>query len=81
MSCQQIVELITDYFEGQMSWRTKRRFEQHIKACPWCSLYLEQMRVTIRSVGRLQEESLSPRAREELLGAFRDWSAGPQPLP
>jgi anti-sigma factor RsiW len=75
MSCREIVELITAYFDGKLSWREKRRFEKHIRACPWCARYLEQMRVTIRAVGRLEEEALSPHAREELLGAFRNWSA------
>ena len=76
MTCQQLVELVTDYFEGTLSWRQKRRFEKHIAHCELCTRYLEQMRVTIRTVGRLDEESISPAMREELLGAFRTWNAG-----
>jgi hypothetical protein len=76
MSCQELVELVTEYFEGTLSWRQKRRFEKHIGVCPWCSRYLEQMRTTIRVAGRLDEESISPQARAELLGAFRNWNAG-----
>ena len=81
MSCKQFVELVTDYFEGELSWRQRRRFEKHIAACPWCARYLEQMRVTIRTVGRIDEESISPEAKTELLHAFRNWSGGEQPLP
>ena len=76
MSCQQFVELVNDYFEGELSWREKRRFEKHIKQCMWCSRYLEQMRVTIRVVGRIEEDAIAPEAREELLRAFSDWHAG-----
>ena len=73
MSCQQLVELVTEYFEGTLSWRDRRRFEKHIRACQWCSRYVEQMRVTIQTVGRLDAESISPEARDELLAAFADW--------
>jgi anti-sigma factor RsiW len=81
MTCQQLVELVTDYLDGTLSWRDRRRFEKHIRACQWCGRYVEQMRVTIRVVGRLDAESLSPTVRSELLAAFSDWNGGEQPLP
>jgi anti-sigma factor RsiW len=81
MTCREIVELVTDYFEGALSEVDRRRFEEHIDECEWCSRYLEQMRVTIRTVGRLDEESLSPEARAALLEAFRDWNASERPRP
>jgi anti-sigma factor RsiW len=80
MSCQELVELVTDYFEGKLSWRQRRRFEKHIAGCDWCARYLEQMRVTIATLGRLEEESVSPEARDTLLAAFSDWHAGGPPL-
>jgi len=33
------------------------------------------MRRTLRVLGRLDEETISPEARDALLHAFRDWSA------
>jgi hypothetical protein len=42
---------------------------------PGCVNYLEQMRETIQALGELPEESIQPRAREELLKAFRAWRA------
>jgi anti-sigma factor RsiW len=81
MSCRELVELVTDYFEGALSWRQRRRFEKHIAHCVLCARYLEQMRTTIRVVGRIDEASISPQARETLLVAFRDWSGGGEPLP
>jgi anti-sigma factor RsiW len=80
VTCQQVVELVTEYFDGTLSWRQRRAFERHIKACPWCSRYLEQMRVTIATVGRIEEESLSPTVRATLIAAFSDWSGGERPL-
>jgi len=75
MSCRQFVELVTEYLEGSLSWRERRRFEKHLKACPWCTRYLDQMKVTLRTVGRIEPEAISPEARETLLHAFRDWNA------
>ena len=74
-SCQQMVELVTDYLEGRLSRRDQKRFEKHIAACDGCSRYLEQMRVTIRTLGRLEEQHLSTAARRELLEAFREWNS------
>jgi anti-sigma factor RsiW len=73
LSCQELVELVTDYLEGALSRSDRARFERHIKSCPHCTAYLEQMRGTLAVLGRLEEESLPPHARDELLAAFRDW--------
>ena len=81
MTCQELVELVTDYFEGALPAEDAARFEQHIDDCVWCTRYLEQMRVTIRTVGPLEADSISPEARDTLLAAFRDWRAGVRPLP
>jgi anti-sigma factor RsiW len=75
MSCQQVVELVTEYFEGALSDEDLQRFEQHIQDCVWCARYLEQMRVTITTVGQIDEESISTDAKDALLHAFRDWNA------
>jgi anti-sigma factor RsiW len=74
LSCQELVELVTDYLEGKLSRRDRRRFEKHIKSCDGCTRYLEQMRLTIAAVGRLEERQITARAREELLAAFREWN-------
>jgi hypothetical protein len=74
VSCKEFVELVTEYFEETLSADHRERFEQHIDDCVWCARYLEQMRVTIDTVGRIDEESLSPDAKDALLHAFRDWN-------
>ena len=73
LACQELVELVTAYFEGDLSRRDRRRFERHIGGCENCSAYVEQMRLTIDASGRLTEEDIDPAAREELLAAFRGW--------
>jgi hypothetical protein len=46
--------------------------------CFWCARYLEQMRTTINTVGRIEEDDLSPAAKDALLHEFRDWNADRQ---
>ncbi len=73
MVCQQAVELVTDYLEGSLSRRERRRFEAHLRACPNCTAYLEQMKMTIALTGSVEPEDLSPEARAELSDLFRRW--------
>jgi len=71
--CQQAVELVTDYLEGALSRRARRRFEAHLAGCPHCTEYLAQMRETIRLTGRLEPEDLTAQQREEFLQLYRRW--------
>jgi predicted anti-sigma-YlaC factor YlaD len=73
MTCRELVDVITDYLEGTLAEADRVRFEEHLLECPYCQNYLDQMRETIRTLGALREESLSPQARQSLLESFRDW--------
>jgi len=73
MTCQQFVELVTDYLEGSLSPEDRARFEAHLAVCDGCEIYLEQIEETIRLTGKLSEEQLAPEAQEKLLKIFRDW--------
>ncbi len=71
--CQQAVELVTDYLEGALSRRDRRRFEAHLRACPNCSAYVEQIKITIALVGSIESEDLTPEARADLTDLYRRW--------
>ena len=73
MTCQELVELVTDYFDGTLPAPDRQRFEQHLTGCDGCTAYLEQMRQTIRLLGQLTEDKIAPEAQQELLQVFRDW--------
>jgi anti-sigma factor RsiW len=73
LPCQELVELVTAYFDGALSRTDRRRFERHIAGCDNCTAYVEQMRLVIEASGRLTEDDIDPAAREELLEAFRGW--------
>ncbi|HET7093470.1 MAG TPA: anti-sigma factor [Thermomicrobiales bacterium] len=73
LSCQELVALVTDYFERALPPDDARRFEAHLAECDGCATYLEQMRQTIAVLGRLREDDLPPPARDRLLVVFREW--------
>jgi len=76
LTCQQLVELVTAYFDGALAPEDRDRFEQHLVLCDGCSWHIDQMRRTIAFAGSLTEESITPQAEEGLLRAFRDWNRG-----
>jgi anti-sigma factor RsiW len=73
MSCQELVELVTEYLEGALPDAERARFENHLRGCDGCTHYVEQMRRTIQLTGKLSEQSMSDEARNHLLSAFRSW--------
>jgi hypothetical protein len=76
LTCQELVELVTDYLEDALPDGERTRFESHIAGCVGCTRYLEQMRLTISTVGQLCENDLVPAARDDLLATFRAWKSG-----
>ena len=76
LTCQRLVEIVTDYVEDALPPGERVEFEKHLVMCDGCSTYLEQMRETIRLTGRLREEQVPAEARESLLQAFRGWRGG-----
>jgi predicted anti-sigma-YlaC factor YlaD len=73
LTCQELVEVVTDYLEERMPPEQRLLFEEHLAFCSWCVTYLDQMRETIRVTGALKEEDLAPETRDELLRIFRHW--------
>jgi anti-sigma factor RsiW len=73
LSCKEFVELVTDYLEGALPEADRARFDGHLGDCEFCTAYLEQMRQTIRAMGRLPEDAIAPEALDDLLTRFRDW--------
>jgi anti-sigma factor RsiW len=75
--CQQAVELMSDYLDGSLSRRDRRRLTAHLALCDACTAYLEQLRVTIAASGVVRLDDLAPEALEtltELFERFRDES-------
>ena len=73
LTCQELVELVTDYLEGILVPEERARFERHLSICPGCVTYVEQFRETIALTGALREEDVPQPARSALLAQFANW--------
>ncbi|HRD59526.1 MAG TPA: zf-HC2 domain-containing protein [Nocardioides sp.] len=71
LSCQELVELVTDYLEDALDDGTRARFELHVGLCHGCAAYLGQMEETATRLGSIPVDSLSTEATSTLLDAFR----------
>jgi anti-sigma factor RsiW len=73
VTCQEVVELVTDYLEGALPADRTALFEMHLNFCDGCLWYVDQLRMTVAAVERIREEDVPAETRERLLTAFRDW--------
>jgi len=69
--CQQAVELASDYLEGSLSRRDRRRLEKHLAQCDACTAYMEQLRATIEASGVVTPDDLAPEALNTLTELFQ----------
>jgi hypothetical protein len=72
-TCQQAVELVTDYLEQALPARDRRRFERHLRNCAACSRYVEQVRLTTDTLGRVHPAPPSGETRDALVQVFKDF--------
>ena len=73
MDCNELVELVTAYLDGALDLNTRARFDVHLSECDGCDNYLQQLRVTVAALGKVDSGELDPAFRERLMTAFRDW--------
>ena len=73
MNCNELVELVTAYLDGSLDPATRARVERHLAECDGCENYLQQFRVTIKTLGKMRDDQLDPTFRDRLLAAFHNW--------
>ena len=76
-SCQEMIEVVTNYLDDAQAPDERQRFERHLSRCAGCTTYVDQMRETIRQTGVVPSEaSLPPALRERIVAQFRTWRRG-----
>lgn len=76
MTCQEFVEVLTEYLEGALDASERADIERHIVICRGCSNYVEQFRSTIDLLGRIAADEPDDGQASAALAVFRDWQAG-----
>ena len=70
VTCQQFVELITDYFESALGPATLSRVEEHLVMCDWCVAYADQLEATVATLAELNDDEPATPS-DALLAALR----------
>jgi anti-sigma factor RsiW len=73
LRCIEVVELVSDYLDGNLDAETRMRVEEHLTLCPHCQRYVEQVRGTASALRQLPVNELPERAVTELETAFADF--------
>lgn len=73
ITCNEVVELVTDFLEDALGDDERTRVEMHLVMCRGCDLYLGQARGTIDAVSALGANGADPEGMQDLLTAFRGW--------
>jgi anti-sigma factor RsiW len=67
LSCQEVTELVTEYLEGRMPLLRRAQLHMHVGMCRHCRAYLDQMRQTVRFLGKLPDEPMPQDVRDALM--------------
>ena len=74
LDCDELVELVTEFLDGELDAEAERRVVDHLSLCDGCTTYVEQFRTTVDELGHLPAEriaELPEPARDALFAAFR----------
>ena len=74
MDCNELVELVTAYVDDSLDLEERARFDLHLLECDGCENYLQQIRSTVATIGKITADELDPTFRSRLINAFKDWS-------
>ena len=72
LTCREVVELATEYFEASLPREESERFAAHVAGCRGCQAYLRQLRITVEILHA--EAGRAPADISALRSAFRTWS-------
>ena len=72
LTCREVVELATEYFEASLPPKQSERFAAHVAGCRGCQTYLRQLRITVEIVH--SQADRAPADTSALRSAFRTWS-------
>ena len=62
MTCEELTEFLSRYIDEELAEGEREVFEDHLKACPPCEVYLDTFRETIR----LGKQVSCPEAQEAM---------------
>jgi anti-sigma factor RsiW len=79
-TCQQIVEFLSAYLEGDLDTITIQHFDQHMVDCPPCVMYVESFRKMIVLTGQIPTIETIPVELHDRLHRFLSQNLPPRRL-
>ncbi len=74
MTCKDLVDLLSEYVDGELDRATARRLEQHLRGCVECTAFLNTFRKTRAMTREAAEAAMPPELRARLRRFLRDRS-------
>lgn len=50
LTCREITESVTEFFEDAMPGAARAAFQRHLRGCPHCGTYVAQIRLVIAAL-------------------------------
>ena len=60
LACREFVELVTDFLDEAVEESLGARIDNHLRLCEGCRNYLDEMRSTVATIGRIGPRSSRP---------------------
>ncbi len=74
ITCKDLVDLLSDYVDGELDWATARRLKKHLRGCVDCTAFLNTFRKTRAMTREAAEAAMPPELRARLRRFLRDRS-------
>ena len=55
MTCEELIDFLSAYLDGELDAGARERFDAHLAICPACVDYLESYRATVRFAGATRD--------------------------
>lgn len=80
MTCQDATQRMADLLDGHLPAGQRLALWLHVKICPPCARYLQQLRLTAQTLQHLRRDETPPDPlRDDLLDAFRKRNTPQEP--
>jgi anti-sigma factor RsiW len=65
-NCDEVIQLLTDYIDGELEPEAQSQLDQHFTVCPPCVSFLQTFKATIELTGTFRCEDIPESVSEKL---------------
>lgn len=79
VTCEDAIEVLSDYVDGQMDGSTKAAFQAHFADCPPCLDFLATFKTTLVVSKKVCDEQIPDEVRTRLRSFLKEKCSGKKP--